>query len=528
MALRGVQRTPECSPEREMIGREAHNCKRTERAKQYDEEVTKAQKQTSNLDSESESEDEEFEDEGFDSPEKVISQKTKVKTKKRKQTIVSDDEQTNRGTYMQNIESHHASMAESPKARAPPAQLSNIITKHHEKSLNPQDATDSTTNKPRNRPRSDSCPPELSPECAPHQSSKTPVAGHGSSPTVQASLPPSHASPNIRTSSPAAVTEDHNNNPNKKKKKCDRSESSSSDDEPKKKAKRNSGATAPQAGRSAAHLDDIDGTGKAVLDVALLIYCTMLAAKDPFPDQQSEDKMARWAWDDACTQLQIDEIPINKQALRLIKLCTSQMQGEVVTIVKANMNLYGLSNDASKFVSNKCLYRKLSDTDNYDYEKKFGVFYHPILFTTVHQMWFKLASHEGPMYPRYFRPIRALTIALVYAAVHNALDEWENGCRMLKHFQAKQYAPIYEELLDALERLDEKHKNEFVDELGETLYERSMNTAGLLPSSNSKSTLTAEVIDQAMSDARKIRQQFAEEAAKALEEAQQADDAGWI
>ncbi|KAG8922135.1 hypothetical protein FRC02_012120 [Tulasnella sp. 418] len=225
-----------------------------------DEEVTKAQKQTSNLDSESESEDEEFEDEGFDLPEKVVSQKTKAKTK-RKQTIVSDDEQTNRGTYMWNIKSHQSSMAESPKARAPPAWLSNIIAKHREKSSNPQDATDLTTNKHRNRPRSDSCPPELSPEHTPHRSSKTPVAGHGSSPTVQASLPPSHASPDVRTSSPAAVTEDHNNNPNKspsddshthrkgskhrKKKKRDWSKSSSSDDEPKKKAKWNSGATAP-------------------------------------------------------------------------------------------------------------------------------------------------------------------------------------------------------------------------------------------------------------------------------------------
>ncbi|KAG8937393.1 hypothetical protein FRC03_008192 [Tulasnella sp. 419] len=253
----------------------------------------------------------------------------------------------------------------------------------------------------------------------------------------------------------------------------------------------------------------------------------MLAAKDPFPDQQSEDKMARWAWDDACTQIQIDKIPITTQALKLIKLRTSQMRGELVTIVKANMNLYGFSNDPSKFISNKRLYRKLTDADNYvynDYEKKFGLFYHNILFTAVHQMWFKSASHEGPRYPRYFEPIRAPTIALVYAAVRNALDEWENGRRTLKHFQAKQYTPIYEDLLDALEKLDEKHNNEFVDQLGETLFKRSMNTAGLLSSSNSKSTFTAEVIDQAMSDAKKIREQFEEDAAKALEEAQQADD----
>ncbi|KAG8922134.1 hypothetical protein FRC02_012119 [Tulasnella sp. 418] len=226
----------------------------------------------------------------------------------------------------------------------------------------------------------------------------------------------------------------------------------------------------------------------------------MLATKEPFPDQQSEDKMTRWAWDDACTQLQIDKIPINKQALRLIKLHTSQMWGEVVTIVKANMNLYGFSMTPP------------SSYQTSDYEKKCGVFYHPILLTTVHQMWFKLASHEGPMYPHYFQPIRAPTIALVYAAVRNALDEWENGHRMLKHFQAKQYTPIYEELLDALERLDKKHKNEFVDELGETLYKgASFKTKGTPPDFSHLQTA-----------------RFAEEVAKALEEAQQADDAGWI
>ncbi|KAG8920583.1 hypothetical protein FRC02_000809 [Tulasnella sp. 418] len=509
-----------------------------------DEEITKAGKKGSKDDSElgdEESEDEEFE--GGDS-ERVVSQKTKAKKKRSKQMILSDDEENNR-TYARNIEDHHASfqMAASPKAKAPPVRLKDVIEKHRERSSKAQGEPDHRAFRVSSR-RSDSCPPDLSPERITHRSRRTPVVGRRSSPTARASSPASQtpASFDIPASSPTNIDEDDNRPDNsppedgishkkgskRKRKKHARSESPSSNgDEPKKKAKRNSGATAPRAGRSAANLDDIDGTRRAILDAALLIYRSMLASKDPFPDAQSEDKMARWAWDDACTQIQINKVPISGNALKLIKLRTSQMRGELVTIVRANINLYGFSSDPSKIASNKRLYRKLLAADNYvykDHEKKFGLFYHPILFETVYQMWFKTASHEGPRYPRYFSPIRAPTIALVYAAVRNALDEWENGRRTLKNFQAKIYAPIYEELIDALEKLDEKHEHEFVSVLGKTLHERSMNAAGLLASSNNKSAFTADVIDQAMSDARAIQKQFEEEEARALEDAQRIDN----
>ncbi|KAG8950589.1 hypothetical protein FRC03_012803 [Tulasnella sp. 419] len=509
MPTKSVERTPELGPANDPPepARQQRQRTRTERGEYFDKEIvpkaaSKAQTQQEAEYSESES-DGDFNGEAGD-PETPV----KKKPKKNKNKRVVESEEDDETAYARNLNAHQSNA--TPKPKPPVKRLSDVITKNKDRA---------TSKRPSQSVSRSSAPPDLdSPEQPPPASTDYELSSptHLSSsraPTIAAAP----SSPTTRSSGrqPQEPT-DQSESPvsdegqSKKPKKLKKRKHSPSSDNHKKKAKRNSGATAPRAGRSAASLaDDEDGTRKAVLELAFEHYRAMLASKAPFPDLQVEEQMARWAWSDARKELELD-VSIKPDALKLIKQRTSQMRGELVTAVKHLICLYGFDDDCLKIKANSRLYRELMEDDNFlyqDHTKHYGLFYHPILLRAIRRMWFKSPSDEGVKYQRYFKPIRAPTIALVFTAVYNALEEWEKGIREPKPFQACMYGPIFERISNSLDEMTAEY-SDFVKELGNLLFNKSLASAGGRVSSDSKNLLTAVKIKQAVLDAKKIQEEF--------------------
>ncbi|KDQ09642.1 hypothetical protein BOTBODRAFT_178861 [Botryobasidium botryosum FD-172 SS1] len=124
---------------------------------------------------------------------------------------------------------------------------------------------------------------------------------------------------------------------------------------------------------------------------------------------------------------------------------------------------------------NRAIYKRLITENAYLYEdssKLVGIWFSPLLFTLVHDMWFKKPEDDGLQCPQYFHPkIPLPTIALVYTT-------WSQGYFRGMKLETRPYSNVYSSLLDGLMRLHNNPESRMVtDGLGSELLDLSRSHA---------------------------------------------------
>ncbi|KIJ35681.1 hypothetical protein M422DRAFT_262087 [Sphaerobolus stellatus SS14] len=84
-----------------------------------------------------------------------------------------------------------------------------------------------------------------------------------------------------------------------------------------------------------------------------------------------------------------------------------------------------------------------------------GMFEYRILGEVITRQFFNKKSHsEGILYSAAFNPIPLALIALVFTAVHIAIEQWKSGITSVsrRSFKETEYHPIYQQHLQGLDK----------------------------------------------------------------------------
>ncbi|KDQ08561.1 hypothetical protein BOTBODRAFT_645521 [Botryobasidium botryosum FD-172 SS1] len=290
-----------------------------------------------------------------------------------------------------------------------------------------------------------------------------------------------------------SVLHPHHDQLSRKRKAADDSSSDSESDG--KRAKRNSS----QPSKSRPKVSDYPRDVQAILYRAISIHRSRIASEAPFPDADLEGQIAEEAFQLACRAKKkhytsnADLIKVVSplvashslshtfdSGLTPINICksTSQMRGELKVIARYMVELFfGFHDRSSKIRANKRRYRELTTDSAFLYEdpsKLEAMWCSPILFKLVKRMFFKKKNDDSIQSSEYFNPIKPPTIALAYATVRCALDEWSEGIFDPVDFTTAAYKDVYDELRQGLAELAEDLEGEReLTNLGQELWEES-------------------------------------------------------
>ncbi|KAF8531958.1 hypothetical protein JB92DRAFT_2845510 [Gautieria morchelliformis] len=177
----------------------------------------------------------------------------------------------------------------------------------------------------------------------------------------------------------------------------------------------------PIPGRhSKVKLTDFDAEYHATINLACRFYRVILCTEDPFPLGHDQDGYLREAWSLACKEHQV-ELGADSAAFNLIRQRGSQVRGEsqMTTLAQTLTNKHTL------------VYR--------DHEARKGLFETPCLIHILQTQWFANPHDEGVAFHLYFNPIPLPTMALVFTAIDNCIDEWKDGQLKAVDFTEKSY-----------------------------------------------------------------------------------------
>ncbi|KAF8488237.1 hypothetical protein JB92DRAFT_3017747 [Gautieria morchelliformis] len=171
-------------------------------------------------------------------------------------------------------------------------------------------------------------------------------------------------------------------------------------------------------------------------------------SKDPFPLDHDQDGYLREAWSLACKEHQV-ELGADSAAFNLIRQRGSQVRGEVKRNGRPVATLhYGFSSspDSAHRSQMATLAQTLTNKHTLvyrDHEARKGLFETPCLIHILQTQWFSDPHDEGVAFHLYFNPIPLPTMALVFTAIENCIDEWKDGQLKAVDFTEKSYREKY-------------------------------------------------------------------------------------
>ncbi|KDQ19372.1 hypothetical protein BOTBODRAFT_27963 [Botryobasidium botryosum FD-172 SS1] len=315
-------------------------------------------------------------------------------------------------------------------------------------------------------------------------------------------------------SSPSHPHRNHNHLPRKRKATDDSSTEADSDTDS-KRAKRNSSLPSSSRPKASDYPRDV----RAILSLAISIHRSRIASEAPFPDADLEGQIAEEAFQLAC-RAKKKHCKSDADLIKVITKTTSQMRGELKTIARSMVDLFfGFYDRSTKLRANRRRYKHLTADHAFLYEdpdKLEAMWCSPILFKLIKRMFFKKKNDDGIRSSEYFNPIKPPTIALAYAAVRCALDEWSEGVFDPVDFTTAAYKDVYDELRRGLAELAEDPEGEReLTNLGQELWEESSARFGAAPHAkepafSQEARLTA--IQHLKARAERKRQETGEEA----------------
>ncbi|KAF8510393.1 hypothetical protein JB92DRAFT_2940490, partial [Gautieria morchelliformis] len=200
--------------------------------------------------------------------------------------------------------------------------------------------------------------------------------------------------------------------------------------------------------RSKVKLTDFDAEYHATINLACRFYRVILCTEDPFPLDHDQDGYLREAWSLACKEHQV-ELGADSAAFNLIRQRGSQVRGEVKRNARPVATLhYGFSSspDSAHRSQMATLAQTLTNKHTLvyrDHEARKGLFETPCLIHILQTQWFADPHDEGVAFHLYFNPIPLPTMALVFTAIENCIDEWKDGQLKPVDFTEKSYREKY-------------------------------------------------------------------------------------
>ncbi|KAG8921125.1 hypothetical protein FRC01_000400, partial [Tulasnella sp. 417] len=188
----------------------------------------------------------------------------------------------------------------------------------------------------------------------------------------------------------------------------------------------------------------------------------------PMASIEEEGKLIRESWPVVMRlkPFRGQDLPWKEAYYPTIKQYFSTVRGKVVGNSRNLLSrFFPFKKDAASKRANCKIYKHAIHDDSYtceDPENQRGRWCHPLLFEVIQATFFPTRSGDGFLFnSKFFNPITLELIAIVFAAIRCALDEWAKGVYMKLPFKISVYAPVYERHLSNLKTLH-RHDPEVV------------------------------------------------------------------
>ncbi|KII88040.1 hypothetical protein PLICRDRAFT_111679 [Plicaturopsis crispa FD-325 SS-3] len=218
---------------------------------------------------------------------------------------------------------------------------------------------------------------------------------------------------------------------------------------------------------------------KAVLKVAIRLYRSWLCAINPYPEDNSRDVAASQAWSEACHLKEFEGQEFNETLRLLIVRRGSQVRGELVTkarpIVKGYFGFHSGKDDYD-VDHNRDLVELLKANSGYLYadpEERVGLCESRLVQEIVNAMWFVNRVDEGVTETTFFKPLQAVTIALVFTAIEHCIDEYSTGSQKDADFSELLCKPLQQAHLQILNDFEKYNSLNFASIMSD-IYEMGL------------------------------------------------------
>ncbi|KAF8505173.1 hypothetical protein JB92DRAFT_3098557 [Gautieria morchelliformis] len=207
--------------------------------------------------------------------------------------------------------------------------------------------------------------------------------------------------------------------------------------------------------RSKIKIKDFDPEFHSTIHLACRYYQVILCTHEPFPLENEQDRYLREAWQLACAEHEVN-LKANRDVLNLVKQRGSQVQGEVKRHARPVTTGHYKFDDRDDHVYQDqlaALVRELTMNHGIlfkDHEVRMGLFENPCTARILRAQWFADAHAEGISFHAYFNPIPLPTLALLFTAIENCVDEWKDGRFRSIDFTEKLYREKYQSYLTNL------------------------------------------------------------------------------
>ncbi|KAF8531839.1 hypothetical protein JB92DRAFT_3138632 [Gautieria morchelliformis] len=199
--------------------------------------------------------------------------------------------------------------------------------------------------------------------------------------------------------------------------------------------------------RSKVKMTDFGLEYHSIIHLACRYYRVILCTTDPFPLEHDRVRLLREAWKLACSEHDM-QVGASGDVFNMIKQRGSQVRGELKRNARPVTTAHYKFDAREEVVkgpilNNEILYK--------DHEARTGLFENPCAARILRTQWFADAHDEGVSFHVYFNPIPLPTLALVFTAIENCVEEWKDGRFHSIDFTEKLYRKKYERHLSNLE-----------------------------------------------------------------------------
>ncbi|KAG9042452.1 hypothetical protein FS837_010839 [Tulasnella sp. UAMH 9824] len=197
------------------------------------------------------------------------------------------------------------------------------------------------------------------------------------------------------------------------------------------------------------------------------------ATRNPFPTPEEENEMIDKAWKWVKQHRQeyanLELLPVERPVIHVF---ITNIRGKIKASARKKVEAaYPWSHRRSENIQ---LYNRLMENDAYMHKNPdalTGRWLNRLLFSIIQDIFFCGKNADGLKQKKLFAPISLQLIALVYTAIHCALDEWEKGEHFGLQFSADAYQEVYLRHLQNLNSLQD-HDESAVDVVRRLVWDR--------------------------------------------------------
>ncbi|KAL1659656.1 hypothetical protein GGF50DRAFT_64867 [Schizophyllum commune] len=185
---------------------------------------------------------------------------------------------------------------------------------------------------------------------------------------------------------------------------------------------------------------DYSGISKQLILRVCREYEALIMCNDPFPDSIVSRIWFQRCWDGACLSLDVDIAP-DDHVRKLVIDRGSRIRGDMVRCTREKVEArFGFTKSTRKTTIQQNIkkYDELIKDGSYLYQneaKQIGYCESKLISTILGRILFgSQGTSFAVVYRKYFDPIPAVTLSLVYAMIRHCIGEWATGRPIRRHF----------------------------------------------------------------------------------------------